>query len=553
MYSLNPISGPLGKPNARHLLGRATFGPTQKNINDFALLSADEAIDLLFQEQEVPSPPIDPATGEDWVSPKPGPDNAAEDELNPYYMAWHLELMRSETPNVRERIVWFLHAHIPVSFAKVVWSTPIYYQNKLYRHYAFGNFKTMFTKLVKDNAMLWYLDNTLNYASEPNENFAREMLELYTIGKGPQIAPGDYTNYTEEDVKQAARVLSGYLVDIEFTTYDPDLLPDIQIAQGFVYTGGTNMALLHDSGVKTFSEKFQNTQIEPFELESGYATEAATLDELDQLMTMIYNQEESSRYLVRKIYRLFVYYKITEEVEEDIIGPLAQTFLENDYSISAVLQQLFKSEHFYDMDNETSSDNHIGAIIKSPVDLLMGMLRFFQIEFPTNLEKLYELYGYNGLLSYLNIMGLTFYHPDDVAGFPAYFQEPNYSRNWLTSTNLAYRYYLIWPFLEGIKDSNDEILAQLNMMDWVSNADNISDPSDASVLVKELTDGLFASALPEERFDYFLNRVFMEDLPLYYWTNEWVNYQNTNDDTIVKALLDRLIWGLMQSPEAQLI
>jgi len=149
-------------------------------------------------------------------------------------------------------------------------------------------------------------------------------------------------------------------------------------------------------------------------------------------------------------------------------------------------------------------------------------------------------------------MGISYYHPDDVAGFPAYFQEPNYNRNWITSTNLAYRYYMIWPFIEGIKNANDEILAQIDLLNWVSNSNNISNPADATVLVTELTEGLFAAQLPTERFDYFLNAVFLEDLSLYYWTNEWENYHNGGSDEIVKALLTRLLWALMQTPEVQL-
>lgn len=551
MYSLDPITGALGLKNAGHLLRRATFGPTQKNINDFSQLTVDQAIEILFQEMPEPEPPIDPLTGDNWFNPKPGPDNSPEDNLRGYFMTWHLELMRNETPNVRERIVWFLHAHMPVSFSKVEWSTPVYYQNKLYRHFAFGSFKQLFTKLVIDNAMLWYLDNTLNYATDPNENFAREMLELYTIGKGPQIAPGDYTNYTEDDVKEAARVLTGWVVDMELNTYDPELLPQTKIAQGYVYTwGNDNLAALHDAGVKTFSDKFQNTQIQPNEVISGYATEDATKDELNQLMNMVFSQDETARYLVRKIYRLFVYYKITDEVEQDIIEPLAQTLRQNNYSISEVLKRLFKSQHFYDMDNSQTEDNHIGSLIKSPVDLLIGTVRFFNIEPPQNLEKKYELYDF--FIQYLYVMGISYYHPDDVAGFPAYFQEPNYNRNWITSTNLAYRYYMIWPFIEGIKNANDEILAQIDLLNWVSNSNNISNPADATVLVTELTEGLFAAQLPAERFDYFLNAVFLEDLSLYYWTNEWENYQNGGSDEIVKALLTRLLWALMQTPEAQL-
>ena len=552
MSSLDPISGPLGRSNAKHLLKRATFGPTQQEINSFAQLTVVEAVDMLFQPQAEPQPPVDPATGENWVSPLPGPENSEESVLARYFIAWHLELMRNEQTNVREKIVWFLHAHLPVSVFKVEWSAPIYYQNKLYRHFAFGSFKNLFKKLLLDNAMLWYLDNTLNEAENPNENFAREMLELYTIGKGPQIGPGDYTHYTEEDVKAAAKVLTGLKVDITLENYDPDLLPETKIAQGYVYTYGEDLAILHDPGIKTFSEKFQHTQIQPNEIVSGFATKNAVLDELDQLIEMIFAQEETARFLVRKLYRFFVFYNITEEIEQDIIQPLAQTFISSNFSIKAVLEQLFKSQHFYDADNSQTSDDHKGAIIQSPVDLMNGAFRFFNIPFPTDVGRLYEELYSQQLLNFYYIMGIPIYFPEDVAGYPAYFQAPGYNRNWITSTNQACRYYLIYALLFGIKNENDEILIQLDIIDWVEKSENISDPSDPEILVIELIEGLLAANLPQERLEYFTNIALMDNLPLYYWTVEWNNYQNGSSDDLVRNALHRLLISLMQSPESQL-
>jgi len=552
MYSLTPLTGPLGKQNAGHLLRRATYGPTQKDIKEIALLTAEEAVNMLFETQDEPDAPIDPLTGENWVSPKPGEDNSDEEELRKYFAAWHLELMRKEPLNIREKITFFFHTHLPVAYSKVSLSTPVYYQNKLYRHFAFGSFKTMFRKLVIDNAMLWYLDNTFNYVDEPNENFAREMLELYTIGKGPQIGQGDYTNYTEDDIKEAARVLTGYIFDEEFTTYDQDLLPETQIATGYVYTYDENLAVLHDPGVKTFSEKFQNQQIQPDEIISGFATKEATLTELDEMIDMIFSQEETAKFLVRKIYRYFVYYKISDEVEEEIIVPLAETFRDNDYSMVAVLKQLLKSKHFYDADNSETTDDSIGALIKSPLDLFMGALKFFKLDFPSEPDKLYrELYG-NVLLSYFYIMGMPLYNPEDVAGYPAYFQGPGYNRNWMTPTNLAYRYYPVYALILGIKNDDGEALLEFDIVGWLDHPDNISDPSNTKEMVREFTDGLFSKSLPEERLDYFIDNIFMDGLPSSYWTTEWVKYKDGGVDTTVRALLHRLMIGLMQSPEFQL-
>jgi len=552
MASLEPFLGPLGRKNAAHLLRRATFGPNIPQIDSYETKIAEHAVNELFQPLDHPDPPVDPATGEPWVFPKPGPDNSDDQLLIGYFMAWHIEQMRTETPNARERLVWFLHSHMPVSRSKVPSSTALYYQNKLYRHFAFGSFKELFRKSVVDNSMLVYIDNYLNEAGNPNENFAREMLELYTIGKGPQIAPGDYTYYTELDVQEAARVLTGYKYDASFENYDPDLLP-VTIARGRVYVYlSTNLAVLHDPGVKTFSDKFQNNQIEPFETAYGYATDEATLDELDQLMDMIFDQDQTAIFLCRKLYRFFVYHEINDEIEQDIIIPLAEIFRNNNYSFEEVLKVLFKSQHFYDADNTVTDDDNIGALIKSPVDLLTGGLKFFDVQLPEDPYKLYHESYVQNLLVYLYVMGISFYEPPDVAGFPAYFQEPSYNRNWITSTNLAYRYYIVLPLLAGVKNGNQELLFQLDVLEWVENPENISDPSDAVTIVQEMTENMIAIELPEERFNYFLHDVLLIGYPPEVWTIQWEIYQNTGNDAIIRGQLNLLIGALMQSPEYQL-
>jgi uncharacterized protein (DUF1800 family) len=553
MPSLDPISGPLGQKNADHLLRRTTFGARRQDIESFATKTASEAVESLFEPSPLPDPPVDPATGEPWVNPKPGPGNSETQVLIDYFIGWHMEQMRKENTGAREKMTYFLHTFLPVSREKVQSSTAIYYQNQLYRHYAFGSYKELFVKVIFDNAMLVYIDNYLNTAENPNENFAREMFELYTIGKGPQIAPGDYTHFTEEDIKAAARVLTGYIYDESFGNYDPDLLPDVKIAQGKIFTVGEDkLAYLHDAGAKTFSDKFQNRVIEPNEVLFGYATESAVRQELLDLIDMIFDQEETARFICRKLYRFFVYNKIDETVESDIIEPLAQTMRENNYEFKPVLEQLFKSQHFYDADNATITDDHIGAMIKSPPESLINLFRFFDVELPEDPFKLYEE-SYRAIINgYLYVMGMSFYIPPDVAGYPAYFQAPGYHRNWITPTNLAFRYWLIFPLLDGVRNPSNELLFQLDVLNWVETPGNISNPENPETLVRELTGFLFAGELAEERLEFFLNTFFLEGFPAYYWTNEWNNYLNTGDDSIVRFQLAKLVLGLVQSPEMQL-
>ncbi len=110
--------------------------------------------------------------------------NSEQDDLFGYFQAWHLDVMRQAPLTLKERITWFLHTHLAARWTEINSSEAIYYQNCLYRHYAYGSFKELFKKICVDNAMLRYLDGYSNKKNSPNENFAREMFELYGIGKG---------------------------------------------------------------------------------------------------------------------------------------------------------------------------------------------------------------------------------------------------------------------------------------------------------------------------------------------------------------------------------
>lgn len=549
MASLTPMNGQLGFRNAAHLLKRATFGPTRSEIKQFSNLSASAALDILFSVPSVPNPPIDPKTGDNWLPMPVDGTNSADESLFNYFKAWFIELMRTEGTNIRERLVYFLHTHLPADQNLILNSTSLYYQNALLRRYAFGNFKTLFAKICVDNAMLYYIDNTLNDMDSPNENFAREMLELYTIGRGDQIGPEDYTNYTETDIKQAARVLTGIKHNFEFDSIDPDT----NIPRGKVSLSASLQAERHDPGTKTFTNKFNNTSISPNPsmMINGFASEEGFFDEIDQMMDMIFGQPETAKFICRKLYRFFVYYNITPEIETDIITPLADTFRNNNYQLEPIVRQLLASQHFYDMDTAPTSDNNIGALIKAPIDLLVGTLKYLKINMPGNIQNLYEGAYAGGILNALDDMGQDFYKPIDVAGYPPYHQEPVYNRNWISPNWLANRYLFITTLLNGIKDKNQNIVCQLIMTDFVKNSNNISDPRNAETIVTELIESLLPVEIPTERYNYFLNTIFLNGTTN--WTTEWDNYiGGLSDGSLVKTYLDRLITGIIQSPEYQL-
>jgi len=544
MSSLNPIdvNTSLGRKNAAHLLRRATFGPSRADIDTFSSYNINQALAVLLEEKLPADPPLDLATGQPWVSPKPTDLNSDKSELMDMSLAWWFSLMNSSGNSMIDRIAWFFHTHFTTISSKIKRGTAIYYQIKLFRHYALGNFKELCKKICYDNAMLVHLDGRLNDVGRPNENFAREFFELYTIGKGDQVGPDDYTTFTEHDVIESSKVLSGYNVDWDYENIDPDT----GVAMG-VLRGSGNIASKHDASSKIFSARFQETVIQPNELIEAKATKEAALDELDQLVNMIFNQEATARHICRKLYRFFVYYDITEEIENDIIGPLAQTFIANDFEIKPVLEQIFRSTHFFDIDNSTETDDNRGGIIKSPLEVVIGTLRFFNIQVPdqnTNLSAFYDAF-FNLLFRTLRNQGLDFYDPFEVAGYKAYHQAPSFNRQWITGNNLARRYQISTDLLLGYKDENDTVLYKLDILKY--SLDEGIDLNTPQAIVTFFVDNMFPEEITQERFDYFKSTLLID-----VDETDWVSTIIDGEDFQVVFHLENLINSLIQSPEYQL-
>ncbi len=312
------------------------------------------------------------------------------------------------------------------------------------------------------------------------------------------------------------------------------------------------IATRHDPGTKTFSAAFQSQSIAPFELAEELATKAATLKEFDDLIEMIFAQAETARFLVRKMYRFFVYYKIESEIESDIIEPLAATFRNSDYEIRPVLEQLFKSEHFYDTDNAMTSDDSIGAIIKSPLEIIIGSTSLFRCEIcRLRLADLYNKSYLGGILNFIGDQGLDFYEPIDVAGYPPYHQEPTFNRDWITPTSLAYRYHFSFALLGNMAEAADYGF-KLDIVDWVRNSGiSVNHPMQRS-WYHTLTRYMFAVELNEDRSNYFLNDVFLENLPLPPGFLNGMPILAGGDDTVVRERLETLVSAIIQSPEYQL-
>lgn len=390
--------------------------------------------------------------------------------------------------------------------------------------------------------MLNYLNNSSNIKAAPNENYAREFLELFTIGKGNQIDKGNYTNYTEFDIVQAAKVLTGFKRQSDRSKIDFE-------------TGipcGKMVFSDHDSNPKYFSSAFNNTIINP-------ATDSdSMLNELDDFVEMVFNQKETANTICRKIYTYFVSSNITDEVENDIIKPLANDLYESNYEIAPIIRKLLESKHFYDLDDSDSSDEIIGALIKSPVQQLSELCSFLEANIPNPETDAHAFYitFWNKFVhnTYFKGANMLLFDPQNVAGHSAYYQHPNYDKNWISSSTLAYRYKLGESLINGENrfDENKIISAKINLTELLRYTKIISVVDDPYILTSELCNFLFGQEADPDRINYFMNTFLLQGQPPGDWTSLWGFYIEANFNSVVDLRLNALLTNILKAPETQM-
>ncbi|GAB4243502.1 MAG: hypothetical protein Tsb0034_21390 [Ekhidna sp.] len=589
---LTQLNDQLGVKRAAHLLRRTCFGASKAEIDAFASLTPAQAVQQLFNSA-LPDPvlPIDPLTGNEWITT----GNALSEgfELERYFLAWHLGQMLGNGIEeslklsyiFRERLVFFMHTHFTTKRSVVGNSRALYYQQALFRLFAFDsedlsipaddpmdpdvvvprNFKQLTKKLSVDNAMLVFLDGRFNVKGSPNENYARELLELYAIGRGlegnvpePEF-PGDYFYFTEEDVQAGARVLSGFTVDQTFSNIDEET----GLPRGVV-RGSANNASSHETGIKTFSDRLGSGTVVPDDTlqNAGNPTEESVLDEISQFVDLIYNQPETPVAICRELYRFFVYHQVDQALQDDIIQDMADVFVANEFKLQPTIEALLTSQHFYEAETG-EDDNNFGSIIKSPVDLVLGFYRNFSLELPdyeTDLDSYYE--QATGLLSDIDRQGMDYYEPFEVAGYAAYHQFPIFNRSWITTNYLTNRYQFV---RSSISDGMDMEMGQVDIYQFVR--DNFSaEAPNARNLIIAIAQYLLPNSdnlsfdtpdvgeLTTQRLQYFLEAFLyspqLDPDPESAWTNRW---SNEVDLSTVRNQLVNLFNAMLQTPEYQLM
>lgn len=380
----------MGFDEARHLLSRATFGATPAEIRAVEAMDYVAAVDrLLAAERTAARTPL-PA----WIEEGPAELREAQkaslekkgidgkplkivrpvqEQARELRNWWVEEMLVTDRPLV-ERMTLFWHNHFTSSLEKVRYAPAMLRQNELFRREAFGNFGRLLKAVARDPAMLIYLDGVRSVARQPNENFARELLELFTLGEG---------HYTEADIRNAARAFTGWTVDRETGAF-------------------REHGQAHDAGQKTFLGR------------TGSFTG-------DDIVALLLKQPRTAELVIEKLWREFVSLK-PDPVE---VKRLAAILRNGDYEMKPVLRALFLSPAF----REPSTR---GALIKSPVDLIVGSVRLLGLPVPEKTQLVRMLQG----------LGQLPFNPPNVKGWAG-------GEAWITTYTLLLRQQFLRRMVEA--------------------------------------------------------------------------------------------------------
>lgn len=372
---------------AAHLLRRAGFGGTPAEVRALHGQGLEGAVSRLVDYTSIaydPAPPaLDPAVfeplvrdqGEELGGLKPAElMDRMEQERRSHQETrlWWIERMVESPRPLEERMTLFWHGHFTSGAREVKRSLFMFEQNQMLRRNAMGPFRELVLAVSRDRAMLVYLDNARNRKAQPNENFARELLELFTLGEG---------RYGEEDIKAAARAFTGWSLDRE----------------GFRF-----YRIAHDYGRKTFLGK------------------TGAWDGED-IVDIILEQPACAEHLARKLLTFFV----EPEPDGALVAALAREIRRREYRLRPVMHTLLSSRAFY-------APRARGALVKSPVDLLVGAARQFGL-------SIHQLDQAERALANL---GQTLMQPPNVRGWPG-------GPHWITTATLANRYNSAASLIEG--------------------------------------------------------------------------------------------------------
>ena len=382
----------LNAGDARHLLARTGFGATPADIDALAAMTREEAVEAILARSGEAARTPPPDWTENWQPPRTEGMSEAERlalrdtrrEQGRELKGWWLAEMRATPTPLTEVMTLFWHNHFTSSLQKVKVPALMYRQNVLLRRHALGNFAALLHAVARDPAMLIYLDNARSRKEAPNENFARELLELFTLGEG---------RYDETDLKEAARAFTGWSLD--------------PASAQFKYR-----PRWHDSGQKEF-----------------LGTRGAY--DGDDVIDLLLARPETAEFIVAKLWRRFV----SETPDPVAVTRLAAVFRSGGYEIRPLLSALFTSQAFWAAENR-------GRLVKSPVDLIVGTLRLFDLPVADDRDVAWLT----------RRLGQDLLDPPNVKGWPG-------GTAWITGASLLDRQSLLLRVTGALASENTTMAA----------------------------------------------------------------------------------------------
>lgn len=399
---LIPYTIPLDRFKAAHLYRRVGFSASAETIDQAVGQNATTLVDSLT-DQAVNQGPIAPPVWANWNGSNYPEDDDLRNQMRrqqreEFGLTYAKGLLNN---NLYDRMSFFWSNHFVTELDIYECNSFLYHYVDCLQRNALGNFKTFVSEIGLTDAMLYYLDGVFNNRNRPNENYARELYELFTLGEG--------NGYTEQDIIETARALTGYVERGELGCEPVAFRAD-----------------RHDEGSKTILGQTGNW---------GY----------DEVIDILFEQRanEIAEFICRKLYEFFVHPDSKDGAgnAQTIISGMSATFVAEEFEIAPVVSQLFKSQHFFD-------DDAIGVIIKSPFDFYFNILK--ESNFAYNDTTVASLVNYAGLL------GQRLFDPFDVAGWQR-------NRQWINTNFMIGRWLTIETILQDSFDADDEQFRTLGL------------------------------------------------------------------------------------------
>ncbi len=405
---------PWNRRRISHLYKRLKFGASFDEIEAALLLNPTELVDNIIDEAFNEPLRPDPEWG-DWSLSNYDQDMVGEQALQQFYALISQWMTDMFDRGFKDRLVLFWHNHFVTRIDDYNCPSYAYQYYKLLQQYSLGNFKEFTFEMGKNPAMLMFLNGFQNTRFDPNENYARELYELFTLGEN--------NGYTQTDIEETARALTGWnniseaCAAIDFSAFN------------------------HDNGQKTIFGQTGNWHY-------------------SDVHDILFDQraDEIATHICTQIYTYFV----SSEVSEDIVAELASTFKNNNFELAPVFRQLFKSEHFFD-------EAIMNVKVKSPLDIVMNQMK--ETLFPiTNLYD--EELGYNDTMITIYFLcgqlGQELFNPQDVSGWKG-------NRTWVNSNTLTGRWNIIDQFLGATVNEENNLWSTLVTL-AKGLSDNSNDP-----------------------------------------------------------------------------